>query len=100
MWNLKGHYDLKLGSESFFMVIFTHRNEYAIVIESESYFFNAVGLYMRPWKENFSLEKVNFKEASVWIRLFSLLQEYWDLEILEGISNTLGRFVKVLKETL
>jgi len=30
----------------------------------------------------------------VWIRLYSLPQEFWNQEIFKGISNTLGNFVK------
>jgi hypothetical protein len=33
----------------------------------------------------------------VWIRLYSLPQEFWDKEMLNGIENTLGSFVKILE---
>ena len=37
--------------------------------------------------------------ALVWIRLFSLPGEYWDLETLRDIGNTLGEFIKVAEQT-
>ena len=37
--------------------------------------------------------------ASVWIRLIGLLEEYWDLEILKDIGNSIGEFVKVTEQT-
>ena len=37
--------------------------------------------------------------APVWIHLFSLLGEYWDLETLRDIGNTLGEFIKVAEQT-
>ena len=33
--------------------------------------------------------------APVWIMFYSLPSEYWDLEILEDLGNTLGKFVKM-----
>jgi hypothetical protein len=55
---------------------------------------------MRIWKENFSLEKEYFTVAPVWIILYSLLQEYWRMKILEGIGNTLRSFVRIAETTL
>jgi hypothetical protein len=38
--------------------------------------------------------KEDFSYALVWIRLYSLPQEFWLGEILAGIGNTLGVYVK------
>ena len=54
---------------------------------------------MIPWVEHFSLNKEQFKEAPLWIRLYLLPKDYWELETLEGIDNTLERFVKVSEAT-
>lgn len=37
--------------------------------------------------------------APVWVHLFSLLVDFSDPEILEGIDNSIGRFVKVANST-
>ena len=37
--------------------------------------------------------------APVWIRLYSLPQEYWDVEILEELGNCLGTFIKIYEQT-
>ena len=37
--------------------------------------------------------------APVWIWLFSLPGEYWDLDTLKDIENTLGEFIKVAEHT-
>ena len=37
--------------------------------------------------------------APVWIPLFSLSGEYWDLETLRDIGNSLGEFIKVAEQT-
>jgi hypothetical protein len=69
------------------------------VFEEGPYFFNSTGLHMRFWIERFSPEKENFTEAPVWIRMYSLPREFWEPEILEGIGNTLGSFVKISEVT-
>jgi hypothetical protein len=45
-------------------------------------------------------EKEDFTASLVWIRLYSLPHEYWNLKILEGIGNTLGSFVHIEDATL
>ena len=47
-WKPKGHYDIKLGSNGIFTVILNHPDEYIATFEGGPYFFNVVGLYMRP----------------------------------------------------
>ena len=37
--------------------------------------------------------------SQVWIHLFSLLGEYWDMETLRDIGNTMGEFIKIAKQT-
>jgi hypothetical protein len=54
---------------------------------------------MRIWKENFSPYKEEFTASRVHIRLYSLSNEYWHLEILEGIANTLSSFVRIIDAT-
>ena len=41
----------------------------------------------------------NMNVAPVWIRLVGLLGEYWDMEILRDIRNSLGEFVKIVEQT-
>ena len=36
--------------------------------------------------------------APVWIRLVGLPGEYWDVEILQDIGNSLGEFVKIAEQ--
>jgi len=35
----------------------------------------------------------------MWIRLYSLPQDYWDDETLKYIGNTLGNFIKIAEQT-
>ena len=68
-------------------------------MEGGPYFFFSAGLFLRPWKERFNPETEDMTVAPVWIRLFSLPGEYWDLETLRDIGNSLGEFIKVAEQT-
>jgi hypothetical protein len=57
------------------------------------------GLYLRFWIDHFSPEKEDFSFSLVWIHLYSLPQEFWLEEILVGIGNTLGLYVKSSEAT-
>ena len=35
----------------------------------------------------------------MWLRLVGLPREYWDMEILRDIGNSIGEFVKVAEQT-
>jgi len=37
--------------------------------------------------------------APVWVRICRLPMNFWDPEILEGIGNTIGKFVKIPETT-
>ena len=54
---------------------------------------------MRDWVENYNPDKEKLLAAPVWIRLFGLPSEFWDPEILKGIGNSIGSFVKVAEST-
>lgn len=54
---------------------------------------------MRYWKECYNSYKEQFLVAPVWVRLFALPINFWDLEILEGIGNSIRRFVKITNFT-
>jgi len=54
---------------------------------------------MRYWEECYNPNKEKFLAAPIWVRLFGLPMDSWDLEILEGIGNTIGSFVKITEST-
>jgi hypothetical protein len=47
----------------------------------------------------FALVKEKFREAPVWIKMYSLPREFREPEILEGIGNTLRSFFKITEVT-
>jgi len=70
------------------------------VFKGGPYFYAAAGLYMRPWMMNFVPECETFTSILIWIRLYSLLLDYWLLESLKTIGNKLGHFLKISNATL
>lgn len=69
------------------------------MFEGRPYFYAAVGLYMRPQVMNFVREWETFTSVPVWVRLYSLPLDYWQLESLSAIGNKLGRFFKAFEAT-
>ena len=98
-WKPKGSIDLHLGSKGFFTVVFANIEDKDRVFEGGAYFFAVAGLYMRPWMMNFVLEHETFTSIPVWVRLYSLPLDYWQIESLKAIGNKLGRYVKTSEAT-
>ena len=99
-WKPKGDVQLHLGAKGFFTVVFSTLEDKDRVFDGGPYFLASTGLYMRPWKPNFFLEKESFTRVPVWIRLFSLPIDYWGLNALKQIGDKLGTFVKASEATL
>ena len=98
-WQPKGHIDLKLGAKGFFTVIFSNLQDKECIFEGGSYFYINARLFLRQWEECYNPEQEQFLAAPVWVRLFGLPMDFWDPEILEGIGNSLGTFVKIEDST-
>jgi hypothetical protein len=98
-WKPRGHYELQLGSKGFFTIIFHNLEDRNRIFDGGSYFYNSAGLFLRFWTEKFSPEKEDFTHAPVWLRLYSLPQEFWLEEVLAGIGNTIGIYVKSSEAT-
>jgi hypothetical protein len=88
-----------LRSKGFFTTIFYNLEDKDKIFEGGPYFYNLVGLYLCFWIDRFCPKKENFTYAPVWIFLYSLPQEFWLEEILLGIGNTLGKYVKYYEAT-
>ena len=88
-----------MGANGFLTIIFFNKEDKTKIFENGPYFFNSAGLFLIPWKERFDPNKENLTIARVWIRMYSLLSEYWKEEILIDIGNSLGTFIKVSEQT-
>ena len=98
-WNPKCHYNLQIDSQSFFTIILHNLEDINKFFEGGPYFYNSTGLFLCFQTKKFNLEKEDFTHAPVWLRLYSLPQEFSLEEILTGIGNTIGIDVKASKAT-
>eukprot|EP00253_Pinus_taeda_P035837 PITA_35837 len=98
-WKPKGHVTLRLGPKGFFTAIFLWLEDKYIIMDEGPYFFNSVGLYLRDWVAKFNPDKEDLTWAPVWIRMYSLLEEYWEESLLKEIGNGLGEYIKAVEET-
>jgi hypothetical protein len=85
---------VKLSSKGFFTIILYSLEDKDRIFDNGPYFYNFVGLFLRFWTDRFIPEKEDFTMALVCIRLYSLPREFSLEEILMGIGNTMGRYVK------
>eukprot|EP00253_Pinus_taeda_P032209 PITA_32209 len=81
-----------------------HMYTYAIIYEDKvfeggPYFYAVAGMYMKHWIVNFVLERETFTSVSIWVRLYSLPLDYWQLKSLSAIGNKLRRFIKASEAT-
>ena len=75
-WKPLEHFNLHLGAKGFFTVIFLNQEDRNKIFEGGLYFFNSVGLFLRPWKEKFNPNSEDLYFLPIWIRIYSLPSEY------------------------
>ncbi|GLJ52433.1 hypothetical protein SUGI_1115280 [Cryptomeria japonica] len=54
-----------------------------------------IGYILKEWEPIFNPLKMKFKEVPVWIRIYNLPFEYWDMDTLHSIGDKLGTFIRV-----
>ena len=98
-WKPLEQFNLHLGAKGFFTVIFLNLEDKNRIFERGPYFFNSVGLFLRPWKEKFNPDSEDLYFFPISIRLYSIPSEYWHENILEALGNSIGEFVKIVVQT-
>lgn len=88
-------YHVAARTEGFFTVIFLCLEDKFRIMDEGPYFFNSAGLYLRNWVARFNSDKEDLTWAPVWIKMYSLPEEYWDEGLLKDIGNGLGEYIKV-----
>ena len=99
-WNPSREVELHLGLKGLFTAFFMNLEDRDKVFEEGAYFHASTGLYMQQWKEKFSPEKETFKNVPVWLRLYSLLLDYWFPSTFEAIGKKLKKYFKTSEATL
>lgn len=56
-------------------------------------------LSIRPWEPNFKSSTTNVSSIVVWIRLNELPIEYYEVEVLKKIGNSIGKVLQINTHT-
>jgi hypothetical protein len=99
MWNPEGDMEILLAANNYFMVIFSSLSDRNKAFEGGPYFFNQVGLFIKPWHMGFNSAEEIPSQVPVWIRLPRLPLEFWREDILHSISLLLGKPVGSATQT-
>ena len=54
----------------------------------------SASLFILYWEECYNLDKEEFIAVLFYVRIYSLLNDFFEPHILEGIGNSIGAFVK------
>lgn len=74
--------DIHLCSKGFFIVKFTSKEVRNTVISTG------------PWFPDFDPNKMTVTKMPVWVRLYNLPLHFWHEGVMEGIGNSIGKYVK------
>ncbi|XP_059076363.1 uncharacterized protein LOC131875739 [Cryptomeria japonica] len=99
VWNPEGDMEIILAANNYFLVIFSNLMDRNRAFEGGPYFFNQVGLFIKPWHMGFNSAEEIPSRVPVWIRLPRLPLEFWREDILHSISLLLGKPVGSASQT-
>ncbi|XP_059065981.1 uncharacterized protein LOC131857427 [Cryptomeria japonica] len=99
VWNPEGDLEILLAANNYFLVIFSSMSDRNRAFEGGPYFFNQVGLFIKPWHMGFNSAEEIPSRVPVWVRLPRLPLEFWQEDILHSISLLLGKPVGSASQT-
>jgi hypothetical protein len=99
VWNPEGDMEILLAANNYFMVIFSSMADRNKAFEGGPYFFNQVGLFIKPWHTSFNSAEEIPSRVPVWVRLPRLPLEFWREDIFHSISMLLGKPVGSATQT-
>lgn len=86
--------EIHLCSKGFFIVKFLTEADRDAVIQEGPWFWGSTGLFITPWSPEFDANSMVVTKMPVWVRLHNLPIHLWTDQVLAGIGNTIGRFIK------
>nr|POE69034.1 uncharacterized protein CFP56_77930 [Quercus suber] len=95
LWKPSGRVDvIDLGKE-FFLTRFSCKEDHDKVLRNGPWFIGEHFLSIRPWEPNFKPSTTNVSSIAIWIRLNELPIEYYEVEVLKQIGNTIGKILRI-----
>ena len=83
-----------LGKE-FFLVQFSTKEDCEAVLRNGPWFIRENFSSIRPWKPNFKPAKANIFSVAIWVRLDELSIEYYHIEALQLIGNSISKVFRI-----
>lgn len=68
-WNLEGEMEVMLAANNYFTVALNCLADQNKAFEGGPYFYNQVGLFIKPWRVGFNLAEELPSRVPVWVRL-------------------------------
>ena len=95
LWKPTGRMDvIDLGKE-FFLTRFSCKEDHEMVLRKGPWFVGEHFLSTRPWELNFKPSSTNVSSIAMWIRLNELPIEYYEMEVLSQIGNSVGKILRI-----
>ena len=95
LWKPNGRLDvIDLGKE-FFLTRFSCEEDHDKVLRNGPWFIGGHFLSIRSWEPNFKPSTTNVSSIAVWIRLNELPIEYYEVEVLKQIRNSVGKALRI-----
>lgn len=100
MWIKKGVINIIDLSNDYFLVIFSHDEDHSIILANGPWFIYDHYLTVKGWSPDFHPISDTIENVAVWVRIFGLLIEYYDMKVLSFIGNIIAKTTKVDKNIL
>jgi len=92
--NLTTHSDIHLCSKGLFIVNFPITEARDIILREGPWFWGSTSLFITPWFPEFDVNTMVVSRIPVWVRFHNLPLHLWNQQVLAGIGNTIGRYIK------
>lgn len=87
-------------AKGFFILEFESKEDKELVLENGPWFYEGDFLCMKPWFPEFDPHTKIFTTTFLWVRLPHLPIQFWELDCLRAIGNSLGRYHCSSEETI
>ena len=77
----------------YYVFVFESAEDRDLIFQNGPYFIGPHGIYLNKWTPNFDPNQDVPYVFPVWVRLLHLPLHCWNLESLEAIGNTLGKYI-------
>ena len=100
LWKPMGRLDVIDLGKKFFLTRFCCKEDQDKVLRNGPWFIGEHFLSIRPWEPNFKPSTTNVSSIAVWIRLNELSIEYYEVEVLKQIGNSIGKILRIDTHTV